>query len=307
MTTFNLAKDDDGGFRQSRKNASRSGRLARALRSRFASPQAVLAHLGLDAAEVGLFRETVPTSKSHSDANGMARINAEKMRSMDKSRSLTRDMEEEKPMQFDAEEFREALRKEGLADDDIETVMGMLPEHFAGDMSDEGEREFAEHGHAHGQQASRQRNLESSEREYASPHRREDAEARRREDRDSTQRETRDSMPRPGTKGGMGGRFSGAHDSDMEFIHQVLARQPEVYTGGGGNRSWRAEERAMAEVARIRKLAGVGSGMGLDAAQSRSRSERILDVTFREQERRRRSEDELAKLFPEAKRIGIAY
>ncbi len=110
-------------------------------------------------------------------------------------------MEEEEPTQFD-ESFREALRSKGLGEDDIETIMRMLSKHMMGDeMSDEeGEREYAEHGHAHGQQRSRQEMLEHAERETSPRHRREDAEAKRWEFTNSRQNEdrrpTRDRMPR---------------------------------------------------------------------------------------------------------------
>ena len=146
---------------------------------------------------------------------------------------------------------------------------------------------------------SRQRNLEHSERRFAPEHERADREAFRREARNSVQNESRDRMPRNGMHGHMAG------DSDLDFIHQILARQPEVFVGGN-SRSWRLEEAAEAEVRRVRKLAGVGSGMGMDAKQLQSRSERLLNVTFEAEARRQRAEQSLAEHFPETKRITIA-
>ena len=124
-----------------------TSRFGRALRERFKNRggiSGVLRALGMDAALL-----EGRGSSSVTDNKEWSKVPTER------SHSVSRDneMEEEEPMQFD-ESFREALRDKGLGEDDIETIMRMLSKHMMGDeMSDEeGEREYAEHGHAHGQQ-----------------------------------------------------------------------------------------------------------------------------------------------------------
>jgi hypothetical protein len=187
-----------------------------------------------------------------------------------------------------------------LTEDDLSQLWSMLP-HRQKIEGEPHERDTMDgEPEARGQEESRQRFLERSEKQVASPRTRQNEEARFREHRDSEQ--SRDRMPSRGRNDMPNNRL--AHDSDMEFIDQLLAQPSEVFVGGN-SRSWRLEEAAQREVERIRKLAGVGSGMGLDAAQSRLRSERILNVTLQEQARRQRAEESLAKHFPEAARIGI--
>jgi hypothetical protein len=290
-------------------DAQPRSRFAAALKKRFGGdPRRLLAAIGMDEGMLEDLNGRPPSRTMRDDKDMIGNIR--QMENMPRSERMAieehaqhghgRD-DEMDGMSWDDWESkaREMMSASGMSEDDQNAVFEMLPsrtpvdgERYQRTTLDEEEIDREE---------TQQNRLERSEKQVASPHRREDAEARRREDRDSLQR---DSMPRNARNGGMGGRFSGAHDSDMQFIDELIARQPEVYTGGS-SANQRAEAAADARVAEIRKLAGVGSGMGMDAGQARSRSERILAVTMQEQARRQRAEDSFARDFPEAARVRI--
>jgi hypothetical protein len=230
----------------------RRSRFSSALKKRFGGdPKRVLAALGMD-------------------ENLLGEIHAER----EKSRSVLDDERAKKMMSehghadadFDAmdNDWRQFGRDCGLSEDDLDTLWSMIPRK----QRIEGEDDETE-------QQERQRRLESAEREVSPRHERSDREAARRE-MEGEAEQSEDRMP--SRRRGFMPQNRFAHDSDMAFIDEVLGKQPEVFVGGN-SRSWRLEEAAQREVERVRRLAGVGSGMGLDAKQSRSRSERLIAAT----------------------------
>jgi hypothetical protein len=191
---------------------------------------------------------------------------------------------------WDEEGFREALRKHGLDEADIESMFSMLPhrERIAGEDDEETERRL--------ESAENERDSETNFNRPAM------AEARRREHRDSEQ--SRDRMPSRGSNHMPRNRMNMAGDAELDAMLKAIERVP----ASGGRNPTSAELRADEEAWRA---SNPKAAMALDS-QRREREDKAFFKKFPGLKRQRlaqdsKAEDGLLTDFPEAARIGFSF
>jgi hypothetical protein len=271
-----------------RRKKEKHDRLLRALKARFpGGPEDCLRAMGMDSSLLS----GPPEKRSESILN-----NRGAMEMAAHGHSGDEDMDDGA---WD-EKVRSFLSDKGWDENSISELFEMLPErqHIKGEKVERGTEDDME-------SEGRLESPSNMRKSATNSNRRDDERAKMTEHRNSEQSEDR----MPGRSRGylpenhMSRRMAG--DADLQFVRERLARSPEVFVGGSAT-SWRAEVAANAEVARVRRLAGVGGRpLGMDAKAAATRSERILKVTTQEQARRQRSADDLAKRYPEIARINI--
>jgi hypothetical protein len=259
---------------QNEKRTRRQRLMKEYLKLTYDSPSQALRALGMDA-----------NPQEFAD-------NVRRAESVQKSRSITDQIGEhghpDSHFAGDSDwepKVREFLESKGWDEETIGEFMDMMPKRMS---RDDGEPE------AMGRQIESRQNMRGSSTNIRPEY---EQKAEKWNERSSLQREGTDRLPRPHL----------GQDTDLAWIHDFLGREGSgAYTGPSSGPSPLIEARSIEEVKRIRKLAGVGSGMGLDSAQMRSRSEKILDATLREQEREGRCAASFERKFPEAARIKVS-